>query len=97
MEEGQGEVKTLATKRQKTNAFQKVAPLAERRRPSSLDEVVGQELVGEYGVLRSLIEQDRVPSMILWGGKSLLKREFLYLSLQHLFLLSLRRRMLTLR
>lgn len=37
-------------------------------RPRSLDEVCGQELVGKQGVLRSLIEQDRVPSMILWGG-----------------------------
>ncbi|PMD23888.1 P-loop containing nucleoside triphosphate hydrolase protein [Hyaloscypha hepaticicola] len=55
-------------KKPKTNAFQKVAPLAERMRPRSLDDVCGQELVGPRGVLRSLIEQDRVPSMILWGG-----------------------------
>ncbi|KZF19846.1 P-loop containing nucleoside triphosphate hydrolase protein [Xylona heveae TC161] len=58
-----------AAKRQKvTNAFQKAAPLAERMRPRTLDEVCGQELVGPSGVLRGLIEQDRVPSMILWGG-----------------------------
>ena len=44
------------------------APLAERMRPQSLDEVAGQELVGEDGVLRNLIVTDRVPSMILWGG-----------------------------
>ncbi|KAI9643998.1 DNA-dependent ATPase mgs1 [Ciborinia camelliae] len=55
-------------KKAKINAFQKAAPLAERMRPRSLDEVCGQELVGSHGVLRSLIEQDRVPSMILWGG-----------------------------
>ncbi|ESZ94428.1 putative AAA family ATPase [Sclerotinia borealis F-4128] len=55
-------------KKTKTNAFQKAAPLAERMRPRSLDEVYGQELVGPQGVLRSLIEQNRVPSMILWGG-----------------------------
>jgi putative ATPase len=55
-------------KKLKTNAFQKAAPLAERMRPRSMDEVCGQELVGPQGVLRSLIEQDRVPSMILWGG-----------------------------
>jgi putative ATPase len=55
-------------KKTKTNAFQKAAPLAERMRPRSLDECIGQELVGPQGVLRSLIEQDRVPSMILWGG-----------------------------
>ncbi|CAK4013997.1 DNA-dependent ATPase MGS1 [Lecanosticta acicola] len=44
------------------------APLAERMRPQSLDEVAGQELVGPNGVLRNLIVTDRVPSMILWGG-----------------------------
>ncbi len=55
-------------KRTKTNAFQKAAPLAERMRPTSLDDVFGQELVGPHGILRGLIEQDRLPSMILWGG-----------------------------
>ena len=44
------------------------APLAERMRPQTLDEVAGQELVGENGVLRNLILTDRVPSMVLWGG-----------------------------
>lgn len=51
-----------------SNALQKAAPLAERMRPRTLDEVFGQDLVGRSGVLRGLIEQDRVPSMILWGG-----------------------------
>lgn len=37
-------------------------------RPRTLDHVYGQELVGPNGVLRGLIEADRVPSMILWGG-----------------------------
>ncbi|KAI0194716.1 DNA polymerase III, clamp loader complex, gamma/delta/delta subunit [Xylaria flabelliformis] len=46
----------------------RVAPLAERMRPDNLDEVFGQELVGPNGVLRSLIETNRVPSMILWGA-----------------------------
>ncbi|KAK2045702.1 ATPase [Colletotrichum somersetense] len=46
----------------------RAAPLAERMRPKTLDEVCGQDLVGPHGVLRSLIESDRVPSMILWGG-----------------------------
>jgi putative ATPase len=55
-------------KRNKPNALQKAAPLAERMRPKSLDEVCGQELVGPNGVLRGLIESDRVPSMIMWGG-----------------------------
>lgn len=44
------------------------APLAARMRPTSLDEVVGQEhLVGPSGPLRRLIESDRLASIILWG------------------------------
>ena len=58
-----------AAKKQKApNAFEKAAPLAERMRPKTLNDVCGQELVGSSGVLRGLIEQDRVPSMILWGS-----------------------------
>ncbi|KAI9901334.1 hypothetical protein N3K66_003151 [Trichothecium roseum] len=53
------------SKKVKTN---KAAPLAERMRPKTLDEVCGQDLIGPDGVLRGLIESDRVPSMILWGG-----------------------------
>ncbi|KAI9773312.1 MAG: hypothetical protein M1840_007527 [Geoglossum simile] len=57
------------SKRQKSsNALQQAAPLAERMRPRTLDEVCGQDLVGPSGVLRGLIEEGRVPSMILWGG-----------------------------
>ncbi|KAH7367384.1 DNA replication ATPase [Plectosphaerella cucumerina] len=52
----------------KRNKTARAAPLAERMRPNTLDEVYGQDLVGPHGVLRSLIESDRVPSMILWGG-----------------------------
>jgi putative ATPase len=55
-------------KRSKNVNLEKAAPLAERMRPQSLDDVQGQELVGPKGVLRSLIETDRVPSMVLWGG-----------------------------
>lgn len=44
------------------------APLAARLRPRSLDEVVGQEqLLGPGRPLRSLIEADRLSSVILWG------------------------------
>ncbi|KAI1815772.1 ATPase WRNIP1 [Poronia punctata] len=46
----------------------RVAPLAERMRPHTIDEIYGQELVGPNGILRSLIETNRVPSMILWGA-----------------------------
>lgn len=43
-------------------------PLAERMRPSSLDQLIGQEhLVGEDGILRKTIKSGVVPSMILWG------------------------------
>ncbi|HEY6961133.1 MAG TPA: replication-associated recombination protein A [Gaiellaceae bacterium] len=55
------------------------APLAQRLRPTSLDEFVGQEnVVGHGRALRLAIEQDRVPSMILYGppgsGKTTLAR-----------------------
>ena len=43
-------------------------PLAEKMRPQTLDDVCGQSLVGRGGVLRGLIEEGRVPSMILWGS-----------------------------
>ena len=43
-------------------------PLAERLRPTSLDQYIGQEhLVGENAVLRRAIESGRIPSMIFWG------------------------------
>lgn len=43
-------------------------PLAERIRPNTLDELSGQEqLVGKGSILRTAIENGKVPSMILWG------------------------------
>lgn len=43
-------------------------PLAERMRPRSLDELVGQEhLTGPAGVIRKAIQNGTIPSMILWG------------------------------
>jgi putative ATPase len=57
-----------STKRTKTQHLQKAAPLAERMRPKTLDEVCGQDLVGPTGVIRGLIQQNKVPSMILWGA-----------------------------
>jgi len=44
------------------------APLADRMRPQSLDEILGQgHLLGPGKPLRIAIERDQVPSMILWG------------------------------
>jgi putative ATPase len=44
------------------------APLAERMRPTTLDQLVGQEhLTGANGVIRKAIQLGTVPSMILWG------------------------------
>lgn len=43
-------------------------PLAERLRPSTLDELAGQQhLTGKGSILRTAIENGKVPSMILWG------------------------------
>ena len=43
-------------------------PLAERLRPVSLNELVGQQhLTGSGSILRTAIEQGKIPSMILWG------------------------------
>jgi putative ATPase len=43
-------------------------PLAERIRPNTLEELVGQEhLVGKGSILRTAIENGKIPSMIFWG------------------------------
>jgi putative ATPase len=48
--------------------FKREAPLADRMRPQTLDEFVGQDhLLGKGKILREAIESDRLPSMILWG------------------------------
>ena len=47
---------------------QATPPLADRMRPQSLEEVVGQkQLLREGKLLRDVIQKDRVPSLILWG------------------------------
>ncbi|KAL8888890.1 MAG: hypothetical protein Q9215_003759 [Flavoplaca cf. flavocitrina] len=67
-EDGKASLDRPAKRLKTCTAIQRAAPLAERMRPRTLDDVHGQELVGSDGVLRGLIETDRVPSMILWGG-----------------------------
>ncbi len=48
--------------------MQDTAPLAERMRPTSLDNYIGQKhLVGEGAILRNAIESNLLPSIILWG------------------------------
>lgn len=44
------------------------APLAERLRPKTLDELIGQQhLTGKGSILRTALENHKIPSMILWG------------------------------
>ncbi len=51
-----------------TAAATSAEPLAARMRPRTLDEILGQEhLLAPGRVLRHSIEEDRIPSMILWG------------------------------
>jgi putative ATPase len=55
------------------------APLAERLRPKTLDEVIGQEhLTGEGGVLARMVQSQKLQSVILWGppgcGKTTIAR-----------------------
>ena len=55
------------------------APLAERMRPETLDEVLGQDhLLGPGGLLRRSVEKDRLFSLVFWGppgcGKTTLAR-----------------------
>ena len=64
------------------------SPLAERMRPRTLDEFVGQEqLLGPGRPLRQAIEQDRLQSLILWGppgtGKTTLARLIATLTRAH--------------
>lgn len=43
-------------------------PLAERLRPKTLDELIGQgHLTGQGSILRIAVENHKIPSMILWG------------------------------
>src|SRR5213080_3858211 len=68
-------------------------PLAARMRPRTLDEILGQEhLLAPGRVLRRSIEEDRIPSMILWGppgsGKTTLAEVIARLTHAHFATLS---------
>jgi putative ATPase len=68
-------------------------PLAERLRPKTLDEYIGQKhLVGEGGVLRNMIETGKIQSIILWGppgvGKTTLAKIISKASKRPMFSLS---------
>jgi len=48
--------------------FEREAPLADRMRPRTIEEFVGQDhLLGEGKILRQAIQSDQLPSMIFWG------------------------------
>jgi putative ATPase len=67
-----------AVKRKKLRAVEDAQPLAERMRPMKLDDVCGQELIGPNGILRGMLERNKIPSMVLWGksgtGKTTIAR-----------------------
>ena len=55
-------------------------PLAERLRPTSLDDYIGQKhIIGENAVLRHAIESGRVPSIIFWGPPGVGKTTLAYI------------------
>lgn len=66
-------------KKKKLNAAAEAMPLAAKVRPTQLSDFMGQqELLGSQGILKTLIDNDRIPSMILWGppgcGKTTIAR-----------------------
>lgn len=57
-----------------------IAPLAERMRPATLDDYVGQQhLVGQNAILRRAIESGNLPSIVLWGPPGVGKTTLAYI------------------
>ncbi len=92
-EDGPPEPERKRDRTRRTGDGFRKTPLAERARPKTLDEIVGQDdLLGPGRPLRQAVEADDIPSMILWGppgsGKTTIARvianitnsEFLQLS-----------------
>ena len=73
-----GESPAAVKRQRRLKAVEDAMPLAERMRPTSLDDVCGQDLVGPGGILRGMVEEGRLPSMVLWGrpgtGKTTIAR-----------------------
>ncbi|MBQ5668221.1 MAG: AAA family ATPase, partial [Peptococcaceae bacterium] len=52
----------------KTETLEKNAPLAQRMRPQTLDEILGQDhIIGQGKLLRRAIETDKLSSLIFYG------------------------------
>jgi len=72
----------------KIDKAKKQAPLADRIRPETLDEFVGQEhIIGKGKILQKMLEEDKLVSMIFWGppgsGKTTLARIVAHLVRSH--------------
>ncbi len=73
---------------EKEKKIKKQVPLADRIRPETLDQFVGQEhIVGEGRILRKMIKEDKIVSIIFWGppgsGKTTLARIIAHLTKSH--------------
>lgn len=75
---GDAQSPTAPKRARRMKAVEDAMPLAERMRPTSLDDVCGQELVGPNGMLRAMINEGKLPSLVLWGrpgtGKTTIAR-----------------------
>jgi putative ATPase len=61
-------IQDVPQKKPKPAPLQSTVPLAERMRPQSLDDIAGQPIIAQGGVLRTLISTGSLPSLLLWGG-----------------------------